>query len=69
MMMRREKSWIWVVLLAVLLIGTLSGCPYKLVKKEKTVTTPEDERAMREMEEEKVFEDSLITKRYPGIEG
>jgi peptidoglycan-associated lipoprotein len=57
------------VLLAVLLIGTLSGCPYKLVKKETAVTTPEDEQAMREIEEQKVFEDSLVTKRYPGIEG
>jgi peptidoglycan-associated lipoprotein len=69
MMMRRGKSWVWVVLLAILLIGGLSGCPYKLVKKDKTVTTPEDEQAMRETEEQRVFEDSLITKRYPGIEG
>ena len=69
MIMRREKSWVWVVLLAILLIGTLSGCPYQLVKKEKTVTTPEEEQAMREAEEQQVFDESLTAKKYPGIEG
>ena len=69
MMMRREKSWVWMVLLAILLLVSLSGCQYELVKKKKTVTTPEDERALREAEETKVFEESLTAKRYPGIEG
>ena len=69
MMMRREKSWICVVLLAMLLLVSLAGCQYELVKKKKTVTTPEDEQALREAEEQRVFEESLITKRYPGIEG
>ena len=69
MMMRREKSWIWVVLLSILLIGILSGCPYQLVKKEKAVTTPEEEQATREAEEKQVFDESLTAKKYPGIEG
>ena len=68
MMMRREKSWVWMVLLAILLLVSLSGCQYELVKKKKT-TAPEDEQALREVEETKVFEESLTTKRYPGIEG
>ncbi len=69
MMIRREKSWVWIMVLAVLLLVSLTSCQYELVKKKKTVTTPEDEQALREAEETKVFEDSLITKRYPGIEG
>jgi peptidoglycan-associated lipoprotein len=69
MMMRREKSWVWMVLLAILLLVSLAGCQYELVKKKKTVTTPEEEQAVRETEEERVFEESLTAKKYPGIEG
>jgi peptidoglycan-associated lipoprotein len=69
MMMRREKSWVWMVLLAILLLVSLAGCQYELVKKKKTVTTPEEEQGVREAEEKKVFEESLTVKRYPGIEG
>ena len=69
-MMRREKSWICMVLLAMLILVSLAGCQYELVKKKKTVTTtPEEEQALREVEEQRVFEESLTTKRYPGIEG
>jgi peptidoglycan-associated lipoprotein len=68
-MMRREKSWVWMVLLAILLIVSLAGCQYELVKKKKTVTTPEEEQAMREAEEKQVFDESLTAKKYPGIEG
>lgn len=68
--MRREKNYcVWMVLLAIVLLVSLSGCQYELVKKKKTVTTPEDERALREAEEKRIFEESLTAKRYPGIEG
>lgn len=70
MMMRREKSWVCMVLLAILILVSLAGCQYELVKKKKTVTTtPGEEQALREVEEQRVFEESLTTKRYPGIEG
>ena len=68
MMMRREKSWIWMVLFAILLLVSLSGCQYELVKKKRAVT-PEDEQALREAEERRIFEESLTAKKYPGIEG
>jgi peptidoglycan-associated lipoprotein len=70
MMMRRDKSWVCMVLLAILILVSLAGCQYELVKKKKTVTTtPEEEQALRETEEQRVFEESLTAKRYPGIEG
>jgi peptidoglycan-associated lipoprotein len=68
MMMRRRKNWVWVVLFAILLLMCLPACQYELVKKKRTVT-PEDERAVREEEERRLFEESLTAKRYPGIEG
>ena len=68
-MMMREKNWVWMVMLAIVLLVSLSGCQYELVKKKKTVTTPEDEQALRVAEEKRIFEESLTTKRYPGIEG
>ena len=69
-MMRRDKSWVCMVLLAILILVSLAGCQYELVKKKKTVTTtPEEEQALRETEEQRVFEESLTAKRYPGIEG
>ena len=68
-MMRREKSWVWMVLLAILLLVSLAGCQSELAKKKRTVTTPEEEQALREAEERRIFEESLTAKRYPGIEG
>jgi peptidoglycan-associated lipoprotein len=40
----------------------------RIGKKKRTVT-PEEEQTLREVEERKVFEESLSAKRYPGIEG
>ena len=67
-MRRRGKNWVWVVLLAILLCICLAGCQDGLIKK-KRIVTPEEERALREAEERKIFEESLTAKRYPGIEG
>jgi peptidoglycan-associated lipoprotein len=67
-MMMRRKNGVWVVLFAILLLVCLPACQYELVKKKRTVT-PEEEQTLREVEERKVFEESLSAKRYPGIEG
>jgi len=66
--MMRRKNGVWVVLLAILLLVCLPACQYELAKKKRTVT-PEEEQTLREVEERKVFEESLSAKRYPGIEG
>lgn len=67
-MIRRREHWVWVMLLAILLLMCLPGCQYELVRKKRTVT-PEEKQAMRAAEERKVFEESLTAKKYPGIEG
>ena len=69
-MMVRKKGWLGVVFLVVISIIVVSGCQYELVKKKRSVTvSPEEERALQEKEKEKVFEESLTAKQYPGIEG
>jgi peptidoglycan-associated lipoprotein len=69
MMMRRRKNWVWGGVFAILLLMCLPACQYELVKKKRTVATSEEEKALREGEERKLFEESLTAKRYPGIEG
>ena len=66
--MMSKKHWVWVVLCAILLSVCLSGCQYEVVKKKRTVT-PEEERDVRVKEEQRLFEESLTAKKYPGIEG
>jgi peptidoglycan-associated lipoprotein len=70
-MMVRKNGWLGTVLLVIISLIVVSGCQYELVKKKRSVTvTPEEERALQEeKEKEKVFEESLTAKRYPGIEG
>jgi len=66
----RTKGWSWTVLLVIISLIVVSGCQYELVKKKRTVTvTPEEERALQEKEKERVFEEGLTAKQYPGIEG
>jgi peptidoglycan-associated lipoprotein len=67
-MMVRKKNWLGVVLLVIIPLIILSSCQSSLVKK-KRVVTPEEERTLRAEEEQRVFEESLTAKKYPGIEG
>ena len=67
-MRMRKKNWLWVVLLVIIPLIFLSSCQSGLVKK-KRIVTPEEERALRAEEEQRVFEEGLIAKKYPGIEG
>lgn len=69
-MMVRKKGWLGAVFLVIVSLIVVSGCQYELVKKKRSVTvTPEEERALQEEEKERVFEESLTAKRYPGIDG
>jgi peptidoglycan-associated lipoprotein len=66
--MMNKKHWVWAISFVILLFVCLPGCQYEVVKKKRTVT-PEEERDARAKEEQRLFEESLTAKRYPGIEG
>jgi peptidoglycan-associated lipoprotein len=69
--MVRKKNLLWVMLPVVISLISFAGCQYELVKKKRI--SPEEERALREeqerAEERKIFTDSLVKKKYSGIEG
>jgi peptidoglycan-associated lipoprotein len=72
--MVREKGWLWMVMLTIILLVFFSGCG---LVKQKQAAAPEEERISqaekekkaREAEEQKSFEQGLAKKKYPGIEG
>jgi peptidoglycan-associated lipoprotein len=72
--MVRSKGWSWALALVIILLISFEGC--EVVKKKEAVIPEEEkisreerEKAAREAEEQKRFEESLTAKKYPGIEG
>lgn len=72
-MMARRKRWLWVLVLVIVPFISLAGC--ESIKKQavtpegERISREEREKAAREAEEKKAFEESLAKKKYPGIEG
>jgi peptidoglycan-associated lipoprotein len=72
--MVRKKGWLWMVILTIMLLFSISGCA---ALQKKQALTPEEERAAQQEKEKaaqqeqgkKSFEQSLSQKKYPGIEG
>jgi len=65
----RTHRWIWNIVLLALIIVIVPQCTRKIVAKDETVPTAEQQQATAREREQRTFEESLTAKKYPGIEG